>query len=101
MFDVARHFLPLSVLKQELEAMALTKMNVVHLHLSDNESIAFAPESRRAAAFSANGYNNGGTFYYSSKDLQELAAYAYGLGIFVQIELSMPGRVAAWANADE
>jgi hexosaminidase len=37
MIDVARHFIPADVLKRNIEAMAAVKMNVLHLHLTDNE----------------------------------------------------------------
>ena len=37
MIDVARHFIPMEVLKRNIDAMELVKLNVLHLHLSDNE----------------------------------------------------------------
>ena len=37
MVDVARHFIPLDILKRNVDAMAAAKMNVLHLHLSDDE----------------------------------------------------------------
>ena len=37
MIDVARHFIPLDVLKRNIDAIAAVKMNILHLHLSDDE----------------------------------------------------------------
>jgi len=37
LIDVGRHFIPLSVLKRNLDGMAAVKMNVLHLHLSDDQ----------------------------------------------------------------
>ena len=45
LIDVGRHFIPLDVLKRNLDGMAAVKMNVLHLHLYDNEG--FRVESRR------------------------------------------------------
>ena len=39
--DSARHFLPLPVLQQVLDGMAYAKLNVLHWHLSDDESFPY------------------------------------------------------------
>jgi len=44
LIDVGRHFIPLEALKRNLDGMAAVKMNVLHLHLYDNEG--FRVESR-------------------------------------------------------
>ena len=44
MIDVSRHFIPLDVLKRNLDAMSAVKMNVLHLHLTDDEG--FRMESK-------------------------------------------------------
>jgi N-acetyl-beta-hexosaminidase len=44
MIDVARHFYSLPTLKRQIDAMERVKLNVLHLHLSDNEG--FRVESR-------------------------------------------------------
>ena len=57
--DTARHFLPVSFLVGFLEAMSYSKLNVLHLHLTDSqsfpvESTAF-PKLTDAAFKLANG----------------------------------------------
>ncbi|MEO8822285.1 MAG: family 20 glycosylhydrolase, partial [Ginsengibacter sp.] len=42
--DVSRHFIPVNVLQQNIKAMAYLKMNVLHLHLSDDQG--FRVESK-------------------------------------------------------
>ena len=37
MIDVGRHFIPLDVLKRNLDGMAAVKLNVFHWHLSENQ----------------------------------------------------------------
>lgn len=45
MIDVCRHFIPLDVLKRNVDGMAAVKLNVLHLHLSDHEG--FRIESKK------------------------------------------------------
>ena len=45
MIDSPRHFIPLDVLKRNLDGMAAVKMNVFHWHLSDNQG--FRVESKK------------------------------------------------------
>lgn len=49
MIDVARHFIPIDVLERNIEAMASVKMNVLHLHLTDDQG--FRVESRCSPNF--------------------------------------------------
>lgn len=37
MIDVSRHFMPIDALKRNIDGMAAVKLNVLHLHLSDDE----------------------------------------------------------------
>jgi hypothetical protein len=37
MMDVSRHFMPVDVVKRNLDAMAFVKLNVFHWHLSDDQ----------------------------------------------------------------
>ena len=45
LIDVGRHFIPLDVLKRNVDGMAAVKLNVLHLHLSDDQG--FRVESKR------------------------------------------------------
>ena len=45
MIDVSRHFMPVDVLKRNLDGMEAVKMNVFHWHLSDDQG--FRVESRK------------------------------------------------------
>ena len=44
LIDVSRHFIPLDVLKRNIDGMAAVKMNVLHWHLSDDQG--FRVESK-------------------------------------------------------
>src|SRR5260370_19272848 len=45
LIDASRHFIPLDVLKRNLDGMAAVKMNVLHWHLSDDQG--FRVESKK------------------------------------------------------
>ncbi len=87
MIDVARHFIPVDVLKRNLDGMAAVKMNVFHWHLYDNEG--FRLESKRFPRLQEAGSNGQ---YYTQEEVRDLIAYAHDRGIRVIPELEMPGH---------
>ena len=93
MIDVARHFFPVSVLQQTVRAMAFAKFNVLHLHLSDDQS--FPVVSRAHPVLAAAGAF-GPTEMYTLGDLGALAEYARDRGVLVIPEFDTPGHSTAW-----
>jgi hexosaminidase len=91
MIDVARHFIPLPVLKRNLDGMEAVKMNVFHWHLSDNEG--FRLESRKFPKLQDDGSDGR---YYTQDEIRDLIAYARDRGIRVVPEFDMPGHSTAW-----
>src|SRR5467141_4047338 len=91
MIDVARHFIPLDVLKRNLDGMAAVKMNVFHWHLSENQG--FRIESRKFPKLHQLGSDG---LYYTQDEVRELIAYARDRGIRVIPEFDMPGHSTSW-----
>lgn len=91
MIDVGRHFIPLDVLKRNLDGMAAMKMNVFHWHLSENQG--FRVESKRFPKLHEMGSDG---LYYSQDEVRSLIAYAHDRGIRVIPEFDMPGHSTAW-----
>jgi len=91
MIDSARHFIPLDVLRRNIEGMEAVKMNVFHWHLSENQG--FRAESRKFPKLHELGSDS---FYYSQDEIRELIAYARDRGIRVVPEFDMPGHSTAW-----
>lgn len=114
--DVARHFLPFEGLMQHLELMAMHKLNVLHLHLTDDQGwrvpITAYPRLTEAAAWRPgslaghqpapddndcddvadhDGHRHGG--FYTRGEIAELNARARTLGIVVVPEIDMPGHM--------
>ncbi len=90
MLDVARRFLSPAALRDVIEVMAFYKLNVLHLHLSDDQGFRFGSDAypRLASADS-----------YSGSQLRELVDAAARRGIRVVPELDMPGHVTSWLAA--
>src|SRR5580704_5647073 len=91
MIDVARHYVPLDVVKRNLDGMEAVKMNVFHWHLSDNEG--FRVESRKFPKLQELGSDG---LYYTQDEARELIEYARDRGIRVVPEFDMPGHATAW-----
>jgi hypothetical protein len=90
LLDPARHFLELPVLLRTLDAMALCKLNVLHLHLTDDQGFRLP-----SAAYP----KLPSTRHYSVDELDRLVNHAAELGIRVVPELDMPGHVTSWLVA--
>jgi hexosaminidase len=91
MIDVSRHFMPVDVLKRNLDGMAAVKMNVFHWHLSDNQG--FRVESKKFPKLHELGSDG---LYYTQDEVRDVIAYAGERGIRVVPEFDMPGHATAW-----
>ena len=91
MIDVSRHFIPVPVLKRNLDGMEAVKINVFHWHLSDNQG--FRVESHKFPKLQEQGSDG---LYYTQDEIRDLIAYAQDRGIRVVPEFDMPGHSTAW-----
>jgi len=91
MIDSARHFIPLPIIKRNLDGLEAVKMNVLHWHLSDNEG--FRVESKKFPKLQELGSDGQ---FYSQDEIRDLIAYARDRGIRVVPEFDMPGHSTAW-----
>jgi hexosaminidase len=91
MIDCARHFMPMEVLKRNLDGMEAVKMNVFHWHLSENQG--FRAESRKFPKLHGQGSDG---LYYTQEEMRALIEYARDRGIRVVPEFDIPGHSTAW-----
>ncbi|MCM3660266.1 beta-N-acetylhexosaminidase [Georgenia satyanarayanai] len=109
LIDVARHFLPKAALLRLVDLAAMHRLNVLHLHLTDDQGwrmeVHHFPELTRVGAWRTestvgdrrsghpDGRPHGG--YYTQDDLREVVAHARAQGITVVPEIDVPGHVQA------
>lgn len=91
MLDVARHWMPIDVVKRQLDAMAAVKLNVLHLHLTEDQG--FRVETTRFPKLHQMGSDG---LYFTQAQIRDIVAYAADRGIRVVPEFDMPGHVTAW-----
>ncbi len=110
MIDTARYFLPKTEVLRFIDLLALHKLNVLHLHLTDDQGWrveirkyplltsvgarrAESPLLRPEGGRSSDGTPHGG--FYTQDDIREIVAYAKERFITVVPEIDMPGHAQA------
>ncbi|MFJ7900690.1 beta-N-acetylhexosaminidase [Streptomyces sp. NPDC096198] len=109
LLDVARHFTPTDGVLRRLDQMAAHKLNVLHLHLTDDQGWrleigrhpaltavgAWRPRTRfghRASPLWEEKPHGG---FYTRDDIREIVAYAAARHITVVPEIELPGHSQA------
>ena len=111
MLDAARHFIPLADVKRLVDLLALYKLNLLHLHLTDDQGWRMEIESHPRLV--SVGSRRAGTVvgrpgpgparldeipvegFYSKAELRELVAYAAARSVSILPEIDMPGHARA------
>ncbi len=91
LIDVSRHFIPIDVLKRNIDGMAAVKMNVLHWHLSDDQG--FRVESKKFPKLTQMGSDG---MFYTQDEIRDLIAYAHERGVRIMPEFDMPGHTRSW-----
>lgn len=109
MLDPVRHFIPPRDVRRYVDLLAMHKMNVLHLHLTDDQGwrvqILRYPELTARGAWRSStqvGAGEGAGFedrphggFYTQDDVREIVAYASARGITVVPEIELPGHARA------
>lgn len=108
MLDVARHFLPMHEVIHMVDLAVHHKLNVLHLHLTDDQGWRFEslryPRLTEIGAYrsaTVHGRNHatyrnqpyGG--FYTQSELKRLVAYAAERNVMIVPEIDMPGHMVA------
>lgn len=97
MLDVARHFFSVDEVKTYIDYISLYKMNVLHLHLSDDQGwrieIKSWPKLTEHGGKTEVGGAAGG--FYTQEQYKELVQYAMDRFITVVPEIDLPGHTNA------
>lgn len=95
MVDVGRNFQSVELLKQQIDKMALYKLNIFHLHLTEDIAWRLFIKQYPQLTQPQNMLRDKGAFY-SENDIKELMAYCRERHIKFVPEIDMPGHSAAF-----
>ena len=101
MLDVARHFFSVEDVKKYIDLLAYYKINVLHLHLTDDQGwrieIKSWPRLTEVGGQTEVGGGEGG--FFTQSDYKEIVDYAAQHYITIVPEIDMPGHTNAAAVA--
>jgi len=101
MLDCSRTFQSLDYLRRTIDRMAFYKMNVLHLHLTDDQGwrleIRSHPELTERGARFPDHWNEPSTHHghYTQAQMRELIRYAADRSVTIVPEIEMPGHSLA------
>lgn len=94
LLDITLHWMPMDVVKRTLDAMAAVKMNVFHMHLTEDQ--LFGIESKVYPRLTTVGAEGN---FYTQEEIKSIIAYADQRGIRVVPEFDVPGHCTAMLKA--
>ncbi|KIW90488.1 uncharacterized protein Z519_09134 [Cladophialophora bantiana CBS 173.52] len=97
MIDTGRNYIGVPKIYEQIDGMALSKLNVLHWHMVDAQSwpiqIQSYPQMTQAAYSSQ--------MVYSQDDIRTIIAYARARGVRIIPEIDMPGHASSgWTEVD-
>ncbi|MGG7465608.1 family 20 glycosylhydrolase [Plantibacter sp. YIM 135347] len=100
MLDVARHFFTVAQVQRFIDQIAALKINVLHLHLTDDQGwrlhIDSWPElTGVGASTNVNGAKDGKGGFYTADDYRAIVDYAAARFITIVPEVDVPGHTNA------
>lgn len=97
MLDVARHFFSVDDVKKYIDILAYYKINVLHLHLTDDQGwrieIKSWPKLTEVGGSTEVGGEAGG--FFTQDDYKDIVAYAQQRYMMIIPEIDMPGHTNA------
>ena len=97
MLDVARHFFSVEDVKKYIDLLAYYKINVLHLHLTDDQGwrieIKSWPKLTEIGGSTEVGGEAGG--FFTQEDYKDIVAYADAHYMTIVPEIDMPGHTNA------
>lgn len=90
LIDVARHWYSVDDIKRAIDGLAMNKMNILHVHITDTQSW---PLEVPALPLLAEKHRYSPGLTYSPQDLQDMQEYGASRGVEVILEIDMPGHM--------
>ncbi len=94
MIDTSRHFISPSKIKEILDGMLFTKLNILHWHLTDDEyfSLNFEGENNPEIEIP----DELKDYSYGRRDIKDILEYAYFRGVTIIPEIDNPAHSRSW-----
>ncbi|KAJ5367071.1 hypothetical protein N7541_001012 [Penicillium brevicompactum] len=97
MIDTGRNFISVRKILEQIDGLALSKLNVLHWHLDDAQS--WPMEMRSYPEMTKDAYSP--REVYTENDMRRVVGYARARGVRVIPEVDMPGHSASgWQQVD-
>ena len=102
MMDLSRHYYSIPFIQHTIDTMVSNKLNVLHLHLTDDQSFPVAssvyPELANKGAFGRKTQGGNGLllYTYTKSQLVALGTYALDRGVLLVPEFDMPAHSSSW-----
>nr|CAH8854684.1 unnamed protein product [Trichobilharzia regenti] len=97
MIDTARHYLSTDTIRNLIDAMSMVKMNVLHWHMTDDESFPY--DSSVYPELSSQGAYHPHEYVYERGEIDSLIEFARLRGIRVIVEFDTPGHTSSWGRS--
>ena len=96
MLDTARHYIPISILKKQIDAMAYNKFNVFHWHIVDDQSFPF--EMKKYPNITLNGRYSA-AHVYTHEQVLDIINHARIRGTSLFINLTFLNNLLYFRNS--
>lgn len=98
MLDVSRTFIPVPLVKRYIDLMSYYKLNILHLHLTDDQGWRIEIEKypkliTKGSKFDSEFNEMGG--YYSKEEIKGMIEYAAQKNVTIIPEIDLPGHTCA------
>ena len=98
MLDVSNHYFDIVPIRKLIDALAVTKQNILRLRFSDVPSYPVKHANAPQNKLNASAYDP--AYAYDMDDLHDIQMYAFTRGVIVYAEIENPMKTNAWGRAD-
>lgn len=99
MLDPCRHFIPVDVMKKQIDMLSHYKINTLHWHLTDDQGwrveIKKYPKLTEVGAWRTEGDGSRYGGFYTQDEVKDIVAYAAARHVEIIPELEIPGHELA------
>jgi len=92
LLDTSRHYLPPICIKRVIDSLSYAKMNVLHWHIVDSQSLPF--ESKKYPNLWKGSWTS--KERYTQKTLRSIVQHGKERGVRVMVEIDLPGHSWSW-----